>query len=151
MANGKSLPKKTKKKTTAKLRKELWVVFTKFIKSRDKYTCFTCGNKASGYGMGGGHYKPKGACGNIYYYSEVNVHAQCTYCNLILQGNQVIYRLKLIEKYGLETVEKIEKNFRETDKYYPYQEKIDYYKTKLKEFDDKDMQQMQTGFQTAVT
>lgn len=122
-----------KKKTTAKLKKELWAVFTKFIKTRDKYICFTCGKYDEKYGMGGGHYKPKGACGADYYFSEINVNAQCTYCNLTLQGNQVIYRQRLVQKYGEEAVLDIEKNFGRVNRYYPYEERIIYYKTKLSE------------------
>lgn len=131
MANNPPLPKKVKKKTTAKLKKELWTVFTKYIKARDKNICFTCDRKAIGQGMGGGHYKPKGACGADAYFSEINVNAQCTFCNLILQGNQVEYRERLIKKYGRFVVEKLEKDFRQINKFFPYSEKIEYYKSEL--------------------
>jgi hypothetical protein len=124
---------RTKKKpTTARLRKELWKVFTLYIKMRDNWTCFTCGRKATGQGMGGGHYKPKGACSAEYYYSEINVNAQCTDCNLVLCGNQVEYRRRLVLKYGEEKVNDIDMNFRKPVKYYPYESKIEEYKEKNK-------------------
>lgn len=121
-----------KKKTTAKLKKDLWAVFTKYIKKRDRNICFTCGRFAEGYGMGGGHYKPKAACGAKYYFSEVNVNAQCTYCNLTLQGDQVNYRERLIRRYGIEAVKDIEDNFRKPCLDFPYEEKIKHYKELIK-------------------
>lgn len=129
----KDKPRKLKKKSVNKLKKELWSVFTKYVKQRDGYKCFTCGKVAQGQGMGGGHYKPKGACNLIYYFSEINVNAQCTDCNLNLQGNQVIYRQNLVKKYGEEIVLDIENNFRKPVKDYPFEAKIAEYKKKLEE------------------
>lgn len=117
-----------KKPTTAKLKKRLWEVFTKYIKQRDKNICFTCGRYATSYGMGGGHYKPAGACGADAYFSEINVNAQCTFCNLTLQGNQVIYKERLVQKYGSEPIEELERTFRNPNHDFPYQEKIEHYK-----------------------
>lgn len=133
--NGREIPKKgnkPKKKTTAKLRKELWAVFTKYIKERDKWTCFTCDRRAMGQGMGGGHYKPKGACGADAYFSEINVNAQCTFCNLTLQGNQVEYRKRLVTKWGEGAIATLDKNFRTLNKYFPYEKSITYYKEQIK-------------------
>jgi hypothetical protein len=127
----KDKPKKKRKKSLSRLRKILWEWFTKYIKLRDNYTCITCGKVAQGQGMGGGHYKPKGACNLTYYFSEVNVNAQCTYCNLTLQGNQVVYRERLIQKFGLEAVLDIEQNFRKPTRDFPFEEKIEYYKNKV--------------------
>lgn len=120
-----------KKRSKASLKKALWEVFTKFIKARDKYTCFTCGRRSEGQGMGGGHYKPKGACGAEYYFSEINVNAQCTYCNLTLQGDQVNYRERLVKKYGEDVVMDIDLNYHKPCPDYPYEEKIAEYKQKL--------------------
>lgn len=121
-----------KRKTTAKLRKELWKIFTYYIKERDNWTCFTCDRKAVGQGMGGGHYKPKGACGADAYYSEINVNAQCTFCNLTLQGNQVEYRKRLVKKYGEKIIAELDKTFRNPNKSFPYEEKVAYYMAQYK-------------------
>lgn len=83
------------KSKTSVLKRKLWEVFAKFIKQRDAYTCFTCGRKVTGYGMNAGHFIPKSVGGLSLYYHEDNVHAQCSYCNLTLNGNQYIYGQKL--------------------------------------------------------
>lgn len=118
------------KKTTAYLKKKLWEVFTKYIKKRDKNTCFTCGKIAEKHGIGGGHYKPAGACGLDYYFSEINVNAQCTYCNLTLQGDQVNYRERLVRKYGEKVVLDIDLNYHKPCKWAveEFEEKIAHYK-----------------------
>lgn len=114
-------------------KKKLWQIFTKYIKLRDKNTCFTCSKKAEGYGMGGGHYKPAGACGLDYYFSEINVNAQCTYCNLTLQGDQVNYRGRLVRKYGEEKIKDIDLNYHKPCKWgkKDFQAKIAEYTEKL--------------------
>lgn len=117
-----------KKKTFAQLKKDLWAVFTKYIKQRDGYVCVTCGRKAEGYGMGGGHYIAKAACSLNYYFSETNVNAQCTYCNLTLEGNRPAYRDFIIRKYGAETLKDIEMNYHKPCKDYPFEERIAHYK-----------------------
>lgn len=78
-----------------KLKRKLWKVFTLYIKERDEWTCFTCGKIATGWGMGGGHFIPKSTGGLALYFHEDNVHAQCARCNLLLQGNQYEYGLRL--------------------------------------------------------
>lgn len=127
--------KKSKKPTRAKLKKKLWKVFTKCIKARDKYICFTCGKFVRGQGMGGGHYKPRAACGLEYYFSEINVNAQCTYCNLTLQGDQVNYRARLVKKYGEKKILEIDLNYHKPTYDYPFEEKIEHYQTLLKDYE----------------
>jgi hypothetical protein len=121
-----------KKKTTAKLKKDLWKVFTKYIKQRDNNKCVTCGRSSEGQGMGGGHYIAKAACGLDYYFSEKNVHAQCTYCNLVLEGNRPRYREFIIKKYGEEVLRDIENNYHKPTLVFNYEEKINYYKSLIK-------------------
>lgn len=122
-----------KKKTSAKLKKDLWEIFTKYIKARDRYTCVTCGKRAESYGMGGGHYIAKAACGLDYYFSEKNVNAQCTYCNLTLEGNRPAYREFIISRYGMDTLLDIERNYHKPSIGYPFEQKIELYKQKLKD------------------
>ena len=121
------MKKKSKQKTNAKLKKELWKVFSQFIRTRDKGICFTCGRRAEGSGYHAGHFIPKSIGGILLYFHEENCHGQCYNCNINLGGNQYIYGQKLGEKKVKELYaikEKITKD-------YPFQEKIDYYKSLL--------------------
>lgn len=114
-------------------KKKLWKVFTKFIKARDNNTCVTCGKKVEGYESQGGHYIAAGACGLDYYFSEKNVHCQCTRCNLTLEGNRPMYRKFIIRKYGYKVLKDLETNYHRPCPNYQFQEKIDEYKGKLDE------------------
>lgn len=124
--------RRAKKGTLSWWKQELWKVFAIYIKERDKWCCVTCGRKAKGYGMGAGHYIAKGACSNEYYFSEENVHAQCTYCNLALEGNRPKYREYIIKKYGTKTLKDLETNYNKPTPWSieDYQNKIKFYKDK---------------------
>lgn len=78
--------------------------------------------------MNAGHYIAKGACNAEYYFHEKNVHAQCAYCNLVLEGNRPAYRAFILRTYGEETLFDLENNYRGATKDYPYEEKINHYK-----------------------
>jgi len=91
--------------TTAKLKKKFWVVFSKYIRTRDNYTCVCCGRKGEGSGMHAGHYIPRSIGGLSLYFHEQNVHAQCYSCNIHKSGNWPAYRKFILNKYG-EEVEK---------------------------------------------
>lgn len=120
-----------KPKTITKLRKELWAVFSKWIKARDKNICFTCGRHAIGSAMHSGHFITGATCTAKLYFDETNVHAQCYHCNINLSGNWVIYEKNMITKYGLEYVEnlKARRTLESGDKVPSewYEEKINHY------------------------
>lgn len=124
-----------KKVTPAKLKKKLWVVFSKYIRLRDKYTCVTCGHKGEGSGIHAGHYITKAVGGLSLYFHEKNVHAQCYRCNIHLSGNWTAYRQYILRTYG----EKVEKELMDLkDKGYrtisveEYMSLIDEYNEKIK-------------------
>lgn len=119
--------KKKKKAKISTLKKKLWAIFTLYIKMRDHWTCVTCGKFAKGYGMGGGHYIAKAACGAEYYFHEKNVHAQCTYCNLTLEGNRPAYREFILRTYGKKTLADLETNYHKPSPYFDYEAKIEHY------------------------
>lgn len=106
----KRTPLRAKRRTIRKVsprRKEnlevaLWAAFSLYIRERDKWVCFTCGNhhpRGSGM-MQAGHYHPQGSYKNIMY-DPMGVHAQCVSCNKWRHGNLAVYAEKLIDRYGL--------------------------------------------------
>lgn len=125
------LRKNLKKKSTALLKRILWKVFSKYVRQRDKGICFTCGAFAQGANYHAGHFIPKGAGGLALYFHEDNVHGQCAKCNLFLQGNQYEYGKKL----GEQKVHELYKLKQQITKDYPFEEKIEYYKKKLAEYE----------------
>ena len=122
-----------KKKTPGKLKKELWKVFSAYIRTRDKYTCFICGRRGEGGGMHAGHFIPKSVGGLALYFHEDNVHACCYHCNINLGGNLYEYGIKL----GKKTVNRLYKLKQKTVKGFPYEEKIVEYTEKLQQLNDR--------------
>lgn len=84
-----------KKRSITSLKKELWKLFSLYIRQRDNFTCFTCGRKGEGSGIHAGHFVPKSVGGLALYFHEENVRAQCYNCNINLSGNQYVFSQKL--------------------------------------------------------
>lgn len=87
--------RKYSQKEIPKLKRKLWAVFTKYVKTKEKNICFTCGKKVESYASQGGHFIPKSVCGIELYFHEDNVHCQCSFCNLQLEGNRLEYAKRL--------------------------------------------------------
>jgi len=73
--------------------------------------CIACG-KPLNYGVRGGavdssHYRSRGAAPWLRF-NVFNNHSGCVRCNRELSGNLIPYRINLIEKIGLQRVERIE-------------------------------------------
>lgn len=116
-------------------KKALWKVFSAYIKARDKYVCQTCGKKVEGYNCQGGHYIAKAACNPEYYFHEGgNVMCQCGACNCFLEGNRPAFRQKIIDRFGKEALDDIERNYNKSIIWSEdtYRQKEKYYKEKLK-------------------
>lgn len=118
------------------MKKRLWTVFSKFIRQRDNYTCYTCGNyiedKAKAHC---GHFIDAGVSKLQLYFSEVNNHCQCVSCNNFKSGNKAVYSLKLIEQYGDGVIQELHAlNAQPIVKWTreQYEELTQYYKDKLK-------------------
>ena len=92
-----------RKKTVSQLKKEAWKVFSKYIRTRDNFTCFTCGRK----GNQAGHMISKHIGGSALYFHPENVHCQCYFCNINLGGNGSVYSKRFIDEYSLETFNKL--------------------------------------------
>jgi len=115
IAHGKNTLKQTQNKAKKEfnqndksyLKKKAQEVFNKFIRLRDdKEPCISCGHK-EGRQFHAGHFRPRGR-NQALAFNEDNCHKQCSICNNHLSGNLVEYRKNLIEKIGIERVEKLE-------------------------------------------
>lgn len=124
-----------KAKTTSKLKKDLWKVFSKFIRTRDKNICFTCDRYAEGSGMHAGHFITGATCPPELYFDELNIHAQCYHCNINLSGNWVEYDRRMIKKYGKKVVDKLKQRQKheqgQKKEHSWYEERIEHYNKEL--------------------
>ena len=106
-------------KKKAKLKKDLmtasdWLkiaqtTFNKFIRLRDTgLNCISCNEKINGV-KHASHFFSSGGHSNLRF-NEDNVWVSCYKCNVMLSGNQLEYRKRLIEKIGSERVQYLEEN-----------------------------------------
>lgn len=88
-------------------------LFQAKVRERDKgKPCFTCGAKEAKQWDAGHYYKAEIFSGVIFH--PMNVHKQCSYCNDWCDGNLIPYRKALIELYGEEAVQELDKLANET-------------------------------------
>ena len=98
---------KLKLKSRSDWLKDTQVVFNKYIRLRDQDDgCISCGSK-SAYAYHAGHYRSIGSAGHLRF-NELNCHRQCSACNTHLSGNLIRYRLGLIRKIGIQSLEALE-------------------------------------------
>ena len=81
------------------LRRRALGVFSKWIRSRDRFICFTCGKP----GNHAGHFVHINALD----FDEININCQCCYCNTYNHGNLGEYAIRLINKYGQDKVNEL--------------------------------------------
>ena len=106
--SNKPLKRTPLKRKQGTIKKKAWQIFSKWIRERDKYKCFTCNKKATGSAMHAGHYIPRGLSSNLYF-DPVNVNAQCYHCNINLFGNSDEYAQRIVLKYGWEELTRLRK------------------------------------------
>ena len=110
-----------KKKTIAKLVDECAVALQLLVrvKAADENgnsNCVTCGAPGHYKEMNGGHFiSRKWLATKIL---EENIHNQCRKCNGPLRGNMIQYTLFMIETYGKDFVEELERLKHVPTKYY---------------------------------
>lgn len=96
--------------------KRAWVEFSKMIRARDNiggfFRCPTCRRTRPIEEADAGHYITR--VKKSVMFDEMNVHAQCRKCNRFEEGNHFIYRKWLVEKFGGEKVDELEKRARTT-------------------------------------
>lgn len=103
-------------KTIPDLIKEAQREFNGFIRYRDRgLPCICCGKPLGAGETGGdydcGHYRSTGSAPHLRF-DERNAHAQRKHCNRYGAGRAVDYRIGLIERIGLESVEALERDNR---------------------------------------
>ncbi|AUR90581.1 NinG protein [Vibrio phage 1.162.O._10N.261.48.E3] len=100
-------------KSASEYTKEAQTAVNAYIRARDYgKACISCGRHPKAKGLKGhnidaGHYRSRGAAGHLRF-NLLNIHAQCVKCNREQSGNVVDYRIRLIEKIGVELVESLE-------------------------------------------
>lgn len=129
---------KEKLKTRRDYIKEAQIAFNSFIRQRDQgKPCICCGKPLANEGVGGGfdcgHYRSVGSAPHLRF-DERNAHGQTKQCNRYGAGRAVDYRIGLINRIGLESVEALEAD--QTPRHYTIDElkaiKANY-KEKIKE------------------
>lgn len=103
--------RKEQLKTAGDYIKEAQVAVNRYIRARDYgKPCISCGVPHS-IGYGGkfdcGHYRSRGSASHLRF-NLLNMAGQCVTCNRYNSGNVVEYRKGLINKLGLERVERLE-------------------------------------------
>ncbi|MDD5068991.1 MAG: recombination protein NinG [Candidatus Pacebacteria bacterium] len=123
-----------KKKTSAQLKKELWKIFSIYIRTKDavgdENVCFTCGVRKPWKMLHAGHYI-RASAGLATYFLEKNVHPQCYACNIWRDGNSDEYALALQRKYGEDILNELNREKQKIVKDFPFQSKISHYQELL--------------------
>ena len=94
--------------------------FSKFVRARDSggknfAKCFTCQEDKFSDVLSCGHFVRRRNTGLRWH--PKNGHLQCNNCNIVLDGNEEIYHLRIDLKYGPGTAEMLRKVGRETKKW----------------------------------
>lgn len=96
-------PKRKKLVPLPKLLKRAEKAFNAWVRRRDEDKgCITCGSP----GDQAGHYWPVRYSGVRF--NEINVNIQETGCNKWKHGDQLRYRMKLVEMYGEEKIKELD-------------------------------------------
>lgn len=126
-------------KSTAKLKKDLDAIFSKYI--RWKYAidgickCYTCGKLAPVKNIQNGHFIPRNIL--ITRFDERNCRPQCVGCNLYGNGKVFDFEERLKKELGEKEVEKLKQSRHKVFKIDSiwYQEKIAHYKELVKQYE----------------
>ena len=112
----KKVIKETKErlKTRSDRMRDAQAAFNRYIRARDGgKPCICCGRSQGDIKHGGavdaGHYRSRGSAPGLKF-NLFNCHSQLAYCNRYLSGNVVGYRAGLIDRIGLDRVERLEQD-----------------------------------------
>lgn len=85
------------------------IIVNKYVRLRDyDKPCCTCGH-LEGRQFHSGHFENVGGKGQLRFYT-LNIHKQCSICNNWKSGNLAEYEKFMINKYGVDFVEKLKSN-----------------------------------------
>lgn len=100
---------KEKIKRKSEWAKEAQDACNKYIRARDKNEgCISCDKPPTWGGQWhASHYRPQGNCSALRFH-QMNIHKSCSECNNHKSGNLTEYRIRLIQKIGLDNVEWLE-------------------------------------------
>jgi hypothetical protein len=87
-----------KKRTKTQAKKYANMVFSNYIRERDKWTCYTCGKVGSVSDMQCGHLISRYFAATLY--DELNAVCQCQGCNMRHEIDPEIYKQRYILDYG---------------------------------------------------
>lgn len=100
-----------KLKTAGEYTKEAQAAVNRYIRARDYgKPCISCGTPhqiAFGGKFDCGHYRSRGSASHLRF-NLLNMAGQCVKCNRNLSGNVIEYRINLINKIGIDRVERLE-------------------------------------------
>lgn len=107
--------RREKLKGVAEWEKEAQVAFNRYIRWRDygkdcashDGPLISNSNYLTGSAVDASHYRSRGAASHLRF-NVFNAHSACTRCNRQLSGNAVEFRIRLIQRIGLERVERLE-------------------------------------------
>ena len=97
--------KRKKLPSLAKLKRDCWKAFSRFVRSRAAdyagyAQCYTCGYLAPWKELQAGHAIP-GRHGAVLFDLDV-VRPQCVRCNVFMRGNYPVFTAKLIKENGMD-------------------------------------------------
>jgi hypothetical protein len=133
-------PKKADRKprppNVSSLIKKLDLIFSRFIRWRDKWTCFTCDKRGGPGQIQNGHFVSR-KHHNVRF-DEMNCHAQCVGCNVFKYGNMAEYSYRLLKKYGQKEFDDLIARGRQTKQFtiQELQSLIEYYEAKVNELEN---------------
>lgn len=125
-----ALPPKKKIKSISKWKKELDTIFSIYIRTRDKGQCYTCPRKDEIKKMQNGHFNPRQYLSTRW--DERNNNCQCYVCNMLYNGQPSRYAQHLIEDYGPNIINELEK-----DRLKPVKLDAIWYLNKIEEYKEK--------------
>lgn len=132
--------RRVKKPSVFKLKKKLWTIFSVYIRLRDAndsgiVKCCTCEKEYywtdSKGRMQAGHFMPQ-KLNSYLIFDEQNVHGQCSFCNGAGSGEQYLYSLFILKKYGKKVLARIV-----SDKGRAFKFTHDWLEIKIKEYQQK--------------
>ncbi|KPG69118.1 recombination protein NinG [Pseudomonas libanensis] len=102
--------RKEKLKSRADHLREAQAAVNEYVRLRDAHLpCISCDSTPNdndlmtGSRWDAGHYRSVGACPELRF-EPLNIHRQCVKCNRNLSGNAVEYRIRLVQRIGVEMV-----------------------------------------------